>query len=79
MPRLTAVALGALVSALALAQGRDGTGSVDAGAAVDAGTAPSIAPVVTWTGGLSTPESVVHDARADLYYVSNIHGGSLDV
>ncbi|MCI0669190.1 MAG: hypothetical protein L0Y64_01885, partial [Myxococcaceae bacterium] len=33
----------------------------------------------TWTGGLSTPESVVHDARADLYYVSNIHGGSLDV
>ncbi|MCI0673847.1 MAG: hypothetical protein L0Y64_25635, partial [Myxococcaceae bacterium] len=72
-PSLRALRLGALVTVLALAVARGGAGTADAG------TAPSIAPVITWTGGLSTPESVVHDARADLYYVSNIHGGSLDV
>ena len=40
-------------------------------------TAP--APVVRFTEGLATPESVLYDATADRYLVSNINGKPLDV
>jgi hypothetical protein len=35
---------------------------------------PSIQPVVTFTGAFATPESVLYDAEADRYLVSNING-----
>jgi hypothetical protein len=34
----------------------------------------SIAPVLTFTGAFATPESVLYDAAADRYLVSNING-----
>src|SRR5688572_17488435 len=35
-------------------------------------------PAVTWKGiGLATPESVLHDADADVYLVSNVDGEPL--
>ncbi len=37
-------------------------------------TAASIAPVLTFTGAFATPESVLYDAAADRYLVSNING-----
>jgi len=36
-------------------------------------------PVLRWTDGLSTPESVLHDTANDRYLVSNIAGKPLDV
>src|SRR5690349_11268756 len=35
---------------------------------------PSIQPVITFTGAFATPESVLYDAAADRYLVSNING-----
>jgi sugar lactone lactonase YvrE len=40
--------------------------------------AESATPIVVETAGLQTPESVLHDATADVYLVSNINGGPLD-
>ena len=44
--------------------------------AQDAGT-PRPQPAVTFTDGLSTPESVLYDADTDSYLVSNINGAPL--
>ncbi len=54
--------------------------SVVASAPPAASAAPAAAPVgpkpvVQFTDGLSTPESVLYDAAADRYLVSNINGG----
>ena len=39
----------------------------------------ALKPVVRFTEGLSTPESVLYDAAADRYLVSNINGGPAEV
>lgn len=39
---------------------------------------PPPAPVVSYTEGISTPESVLYDAASDRYLVSNINGGPLE-
>ncbi len=36
------------------------------------------APVVTWSQGLSSPESVLHDVATDTYLVSNVVGSPLE-
>lgn len=70
-PRLSLAA--ALVLALAACGGGDaGSGE----AASDSSAAP--ADVVVADVGFSTPESVLHDATADAYLVSNINGSPLD-
>jgi sugar lactone lactonase YvrE len=48
-----------------------GGGGDDSGPADDAG-------VEVADAGFMTPESIVHDAVADVYFVSNINGGPLD-
>ncbi len=52
--------------------------TADAGAAASATpaapTGPTPAPVLRFTTGLATPESVLYDAAADRYLVSNIQG-----
>lgn len=40
--------------------------------------APATTPIVIADVGFQTPESVLHDAEADVYLVSNINGGPLD-
>jgi sugar lactone lactonase YvrE len=39
---------------------------------------PPPAPVLTYSEGISTPESVLYDAAADRYLVSNVNGKPLD-
>lgn len=39
---------------------------------------PSIEPVIKFTGAFATPESVLYDAEADRYLVSNINGKPTD-
>src|SRR5262245_50674756 len=58
-----------------------GTGTGTAAATIDAagtgsGSAPSGGPISVT--GFSTPESVIHDADADVYLVSNINGGAVE-
>jgi hypothetical protein len=45
--------------------------AVDSAAADSAGTAPALVGTID---GLSTPESVLHDAEQDVYFVSNVNG-----
>src|SRR5438309_665948 len=57
--------------------------TADAGTATDAATAaappgPKPAPVLTCKEGILTPESVLYDAEADRYLVSNINGNPLE-
>lgn len=47
-------------------------------AAATADVVADTAPVTVADAGLSTPESVLHDAEADVYLVSNINGAPLD-
>ncbi|HVE65183.1 MAG TPA: SMP-30/gluconolactonase/LRE family protein [Thermoanaerobaculia bacterium] len=50
--------------------------------APEAAAAPTpdpTAPVVVANAGFATPESVLYDAEADVYLVSNINGGPTDV
>jgi hypothetical protein len=59
-------------------------GSAASVASAAGSAAPSAAkknePAVTWKGvGLATPESVFYDEASDLYLVSNINGGPLDI
>lgn len=54
-------------------------GGGDAGEDAPEPAATTISEPVTVSGvGLSTPESVLHDAEADVYLVSNINGAPLD-
>lgn len=64
------------------------TSTGSAGSAAMAGSAGSAAPTeAAWDGksplslmdGFQTPESVLYDADNDVYLVSNINGGALDV
>ncbi len=48
-------------------------------AAVPASAEPSIEPVIKFTGAFATPESVLYDAAADRYLVSNINGKPSEV
>ena len=54
------------------------SGGGEAGAPADSGGAAVGDPIVVADVGFSTPESVLHDAAADVYLVSNINGGPLD-
>ena len=51
------------------------TRQADAPAATAAPTPDPAAPIVVANVGFSTPESVLYDAEADVYLVSNINGG----
>lgn len=63
-----------LTLALVLAQAKP-----DAGAAAAApAAAPTPAAVVTFAEGFATPESVLYDAAADQYLVSNINGSAVE-
>jgi sugar lactone lactonase YvrE len=67
---LAALAVAALSLTLAACGGED-TGS-------QAGGEGAAAPGDLVISGFSTPESVLHDAAADVYLVSNINGGPAD-
>lgn len=45
----------------------------------EAAKPPTPAPVLTFKGAFATPESVLYDAAADRYLVSNINGSPADV
>ena len=48
--------------------------SVDKPLAPPPEPAPSIEPIIKFTGAFATPESVLYDAAADRYLVSNVNG-----
>ena len=66
----------ALTLSLSACRGGD-TGSENATPGTDTPPAPS-ADIVVGDVGFSTPESVLHDATADVYLVSNINGSPLE-
>lgn len=68
---------GPFVLSAALAVTLAACGGSDAPAA-DAGAAPAEPDIVVADVGFSTPESVLHDAEADVYLVSNINGSPLE-
>jgi hypothetical protein len=76
MSRTLPFPLAPLATALVLALAGCGGGEPGSGRTADSATAS--ADVVVADVGLSTPESVLHDAMADVYLVSNINGGPLD-
>jgi len=54
------------------------TATLSAKPAMTTQTPSKVEPVTTWKGmGLMTPESVLHDADADVYLVSNVEGEPL--
>lgn len=66
-----------LTLALVLSQAKPDAGA-PAAAAPPPAAAPTPAAVVTFSEGFATPESVLYDAAADQYLVSNINGSPLE-
>lgn len=70
----------AVAAALALAVAACAEPETGGEAGEDAGAAPpgGVAELTVAEAGLQTPESVLHDADADVYLVSNINGAPLE-
>lgn len=69
-----AILAGTLCAGIAC-RAREQAGEPGAAAAPPADPA---APIVVANAGFQTPESVLYDAKADVYLVSNINGGEVD-
>lgn len=78
--RMALALLGGIALALLLACGGGEPGSEMGGAeaAGEAAASAMDAPIIVAGVGFATPESVLHDTRADVYLVSNINGAPLE-